>query len=100
MTKRTIQGSAAHGKINAKVQSLDPIWAEIRQEAGNAMAAEPALGSFIFATVLRNSQPPGSSEPGTLIRSRHLVIEKAAGSERRSGGTEGGLAGGEIRRTL
>ena len=53
MTKRRhAQSSALHGKV----QSLDPIWTEIRQEAGNAMAAEPALGSFIYATVLSHNK--------------------------------------------
>ncbi|WP_409559950.1 serine O-acetyltransferase [Hyphomicrobium sp. MC8b] len=36
----------------SKVQVVDPIWAQIRTEAEAAMKAEPALGSFIFATVL------------------------------------------------
>ena len=40
--------SVAHGKL----PSYDPIWTQIRSEAEAAMAAEPALGSFIFATVL------------------------------------------------
>ena len=35
-----------------KVQIVDPIWAQIRSEAQAAMKAEPALGSFIYATVL------------------------------------------------
>ncbi len=35
-----------------KIQVVDPIWAQIRSEAQAAMTAEPALGSFIFATVL------------------------------------------------
>jgi serine O-acetyltransferase len=35
-----------------KVQIVDPIWAQIQSEAQSAMKAEPALGSFIFATVL------------------------------------------------
>jgi serine O-acetyltransferase len=35
-----------------KVQIVDPIWAQIRSEAQSAMKAEPALGSFIYATVL------------------------------------------------
>jgi serine O-acetyltransferase len=38
------------------VQSYDPIWTEIRNEAEAAMAAEPALGSFIFATVLSHER--------------------------------------------
>lgn len=48
MTKRT----AAHGKV----QSLDPIWTQIRQEAEAAMTGEPALGSFIFATILSHTK--------------------------------------------
>jgi serine O-acetyltransferase len=35
-----------------KIQIVDPIWAQIRAEAQIAMKAEPALGSFIYATVL------------------------------------------------
>lgn len=34
-----------------KVTAYDPIWSEIRKEAQAAMSAEPALGSFIYATV-------------------------------------------------
>ena len=37
-----------------KIQVVDPIWAQIRSEAQDAMKAEPALGSFIFATVLNH----------------------------------------------
>jgi len=44
----TRTGSAPAGKVKV----LDPIWSEIRKEAQTAMTAEPALGSFIFATVL------------------------------------------------
>jgi serine O-acetyltransferase len=36
----------------SKVQVVDPIWAQVRVEAEAAMQAEPALGSFIFATIL------------------------------------------------
>lgn len=55
MTKRLAAQGTVVG-IQGKVQSLDPIWAQIRQEASNAMAAEPALGSFIFATVLSHNK--------------------------------------------
>jgi serine O-acetyltransferase len=36
----------------ARIQSYDPIWSQIRVEAEQAILAEPALGGFIFATVL------------------------------------------------
>lgn len=40
----------------ANVQAYDPIWAAIREEAEAAMRAEPALGSFVFATVLSHER--------------------------------------------
>jgi serine O-acetyltransferase len=40
----------------ARLRSVDPMWAEIRSEAEAAVAAEPALGGFIFATVLSHDQ--------------------------------------------
>jgi len=40
--------SAAEGKA----QTYDPIWSEIRREAQSAMTAEPALGTFVYATLL------------------------------------------------
>jgi serine O-acetyltransferase len=39
-----------------KVAQIDPIWAEIRREAEEAIRAEPALGGFIFATVLSHDR--------------------------------------------
>jgi serine O-acetyltransferase len=44
--------SAASNKVSA----YDPIWSEIRKEAQAAMSAEPALGSFIYATVLSHDR--------------------------------------------
>ena len=41
---------------SGKVSSYDPIWSEIRKEAQAAMTAEPALGSFIYATVLSHDR--------------------------------------------
>ena len=40
----------------AKIQIHDPIWSHIRVEAGKAIADEPALGGFIFATVLSHDR--------------------------------------------
>ncbi len=36
----------------ANIASVDPIWAELRQEAEEAVRNEPALGGFIYATIL------------------------------------------------
>src|SRR5262245_6650663 len=39
-----------------KVQSYDPIWTTVREEAETALRAEPALGGFLFATVLSHER--------------------------------------------
>src|SRR5262249_8519559 len=36
----------------AGIASVDPIWAELREEAEEAVRNEPALGGFIYATIL------------------------------------------------
>jgi serine O-acetyltransferase len=36
----------------AKIASVDPIWAELRWEAEEAVRKEPGLGGFIYATIL------------------------------------------------
>lgn len=48
------QGKATLTRGN--IQAYDPIWSQIRKEAQDAMAAEPALGSFIFATILSHDR--------------------------------------------
>ncbi|MGD9784529.1 MAG: serine O-acetyltransferase [Hyphomicrobiaceae bacterium] len=35
-----------------KVELYDPVWRSVREEAEAAMLAEPALGSFMYATIL------------------------------------------------
>jgi len=44
--------SSTKTTATSKVQIVDPIWAQVRAEAEAAMKTEPALGSFIFATIL------------------------------------------------
>ena len=34
------------------IKSYDPVWTQVRREAEEISAAEPALGGFIYATVL------------------------------------------------
>ncbi len=36
----------------SNVTAVDPIWAEVRREAEEVIRAEPALGGFIYATIL------------------------------------------------
>ena len=44
----------AHKSLAAEpqIKSYDPIWSQLRREAEEISAAEPALGGFIYATVL------------------------------------------------
>ncbi len=44
------------GTSKNRLQVHDPIWSELRAEAERAIAAEPALGGFIFATVLSHDR--------------------------------------------
>jgi serine O-acetyltransferase len=42
--------------VQGRIPTLDPIWAEVRIEAEEAIRAEPALGGFIYATVLSHER--------------------------------------------
>lgn len=44
------------GADRALFASVDPIWTELRREAAEAAQAEPALGGFIYATVLSQTR--------------------------------------------
>ncbi len=35
-----------------EIKSYDPVWSQVRREAEEISASEPALGGFIYATVL------------------------------------------------
>jgi serine O-acetyltransferase len=39
-----------------QIKSYDPIWSQVRRQAEEISAAEPALGGFIYATVLDHSR--------------------------------------------
>lgn len=43
-------------RTDHKLSAVDPIWASLRTEAEAAIAGEPALGGFIFATVLSHDR--------------------------------------------
>jgi len=43
-------------KLPTILPSVDPIWSAVRQESEAAIAAEPALGGFIFATILSHDR--------------------------------------------
>jgi serine O-acetyltransferase len=43
-------------EADRRIQAYDPIWTSIREEAEAAIRNEPALGGFIFATVLSHDR--------------------------------------------
>ncbi len=47
---------ASKSLAQSKIAQVDPIWAEVRREAEEALRAEPALGGFIFASVLSHDR--------------------------------------------
>lgn len=50
MTKQSLP------KLQRNVEPLDPIWQKVRIEAEKIAGSEPALASFVFATVLNHQQ--------------------------------------------
>jgi len=58
-----------------KVKAYDPIWSEIRKEAQTAMASEPALGSFVFATVLTHDRLEDAICHRLAQRLRHADVD-------------------------
>ena len=53
-TKSSVNSPSA--RFDRRIHAVDPIWAHIRTEAEAAIAAEPALGGFIFATILSHDR--------------------------------------------
>ena len=49
-------GVKPKSKTAGNVVSADPVWDQVLREAHAAMAAEPALTGFIFATVVNHSR--------------------------------------------
>jgi serine O-acetyltransferase len=60
---------------SAKIQAYDPIWSQIRQEAEQAIAQEPALGGFIFATVLSHDRLEGAVCHRLAQRLNHADVD-------------------------
>jgi serine O-acetyltransferase len=44
--------SKSRAAQRANIAAIDPIWEELRREAEEAVRSEPALGGFIYATIL------------------------------------------------
>jgi serine O-acetyltransferase len=46
----------SHQVLSASLDVCDPVWTQVRREAEEAMAREPALGGFVYATVLHHDR--------------------------------------------
>jgi serine O-acetyltransferase len=57
------------------IHAVDPIWSAIRAEAEAAIIAEPALGGFIFATVLSHDQLEASICHRLAQRLNHADVD-------------------------
>ena len=44
--------SKSRAAQRANIAAIDPIWEELRREAEEAVRSEPALGGFVYATIL------------------------------------------------
>ncbi|MDX2158409.1 MAG: serine O-acetyltransferase [Hyphomicrobiaceae bacterium] len=47
---------AENARPRGQIETVDPIWSAVRREAEEVMAAERALGGFIYATVLSHDR--------------------------------------------
>jgi serine O-acetyltransferase len=61
--------------VKPMIQSVDPIWAALRAEAEAAIAAEPALGGFIFATILSHHRLENSISHRLAQRLNHSDVD-------------------------
>ena len=48
--------SAKVSQSNEALRQVDPIWAEVKREAEAIVAADPAIASFVYATVLNHER--------------------------------------------
>jgi serine O-acetyltransferase len=49
-------GAKPKSKAAGHIASADPVWEQVQREAASAMAGEPALTGFVFATVVNHSR--------------------------------------------
>ena len=49
-------GKSSAKALSGNIDVLDPVWVRVREEAETAIAHKPALGGFIYATVLHHKR--------------------------------------------
>ena len=60
-----------------QIKSYDPIWSQVRREAEEISAAEPALGGFIYATVLDHARLEDAVCHRLARRLQHAALDRA-----------------------
>jgi serine O-acetyltransferase len=58
-----------------RIKSYDPVWSQVRREAEDISAAEPALGGFIYATVLDHDRLEDAVCHRLVRRLQHSVLD-------------------------
>jgi serine O-acetyltransferase len=58
-----------------QIKSYDPIWSQVRREAEEISASEPALGGFIYATVLDHARLEDSVCHRLARRLQHSALD-------------------------
>lgn len=61
--------------VKDNVQVYDPMWSQIRREAEEAMQAEMALGTFIYATVINHDRLEGAVIHRLTQRLNHADVD-------------------------
>jgi serine O-acetyltransferase len=57
------------------IKSYDPVWSQVRREAEEISAAEPALGGFLYASVLSHSRLEDAICHRLARRLQHAVLD-------------------------
>jgi len=58
-----------------QIKSYDPVWSQVRREAEEVSAAEPALGGFIYASVLSHERLEDAVCHRLARRLQHAVLD-------------------------
>lgn len=58
-----------------QIRSYDPIWSQVRREAEDISAAEPALGGFLYASVLSHARFEDAVCHRLARRLQHAVLD-------------------------
>ena len=58
-----------------QVENWDPIWSQVRREAEEVSAAEPALGGFLYASILSHSRFEDAVIHRLAHRLQHAVLD-------------------------